>query len=288
MRGKLPFVTALAAVLCGLGAARAALTTGLQTSGQLGFELAGVASPGPPVIANITLANIPPGAFIQQAFLYTNDFSPGGGQIDVTFTPPVGPSVGASNLPPNSSDPVPIAQTFGYKIGIPPTAIVGNGTYGVNIVASSSGGNANQMAGAGLLVIYSEPLLPQSTITVNDGVFLMGTGGNPNTQTTSFPQLTDTISPGPNSTFSLLTFADDPFNTNEQIKFNGSVIGGPIDSNLPGGGSASIFNFTVTSVAGSGNSATLTSTGDIFGWHVAVLQTPFAVIPEPAMLRRGG
>jgi hypothetical protein len=135
------------------------------------------------------------------------------------------------------------------------------------------------MAGAGLLVVYSHPLLPQSTITVNDGVLMMGPFGNPNSQSTTFPQITDTIYAGTNSSLSLLTFADDPFTTGEVIKFNGATIGGPIDANLPGGGSASIFNFSVTSTAGSTNTVDMTSTGDVFGWHVAVLQTP---VPEPA------
>jgi hypothetical protein len=260
--------------------APAAMVTSLQISGSVGYELAGIASPGPPINASITLNNIPGGAIPLFAFVYTNDFVSGGGQIDASFTPLVGPSFPiAANLSPNSSDPVPIAQTFGYKMFVAPTAITGNGSYGINIAASAMGGNANQMAGAALLVIYSHPLLPQSTITVNDGVLMMGTSGQPNMQSTTFQQMTDTIYAGANSKLSLLTFADDPATSGEVIQFNGSNIGGPIDANLSGGGSASIFNFTVTSTAGSTNTATLTSTGDIFGWHVAVLQTP---VPEPS------
>lgn len=288
-------LAAIAVVLGGSLGAHAAMMTSLQISGNVGYELAGIASPGPPVNASIILSNIPPGAMPLFVFIYANDFvgpaGSGGGLIDATFTPLFGPSFPiASNTSPNSSDPVPLAQTFGYKLGVIPTAVAGNGSYGINITPSFIGGNANQMAGAGMLVIYSDPLLPQSTITVNDGVYMMGTGGMPNSQTTTFQQMSNTIHASASSTLSLLTFADDPFNTNEQILFNGSVIGGPIDANLSGGGSASIFNFTVSSVSGSANTATLTSTGDIFGWHVAVLQTPMpqrSPVPEPSSFMLG-
>jgi hypothetical protein len=270
----------IAALVAGLPWAQAGMMTTFQASGQLGYELAGVASPGPPVNSTITLSSIPPGAMIQQVFVYTNDFVSGGGFLDITITPPVGPAVGATSVSPSSSDPVPIAQTFGYKIQIPPTSIIGNGNYGVNIQPSFLGGNANQIAGAAMLVIYSDPMLPQSTITLNDGVFMMGPGGQPNSNTTTFQQQTDTIHGSAGSQLSILTFADDfPSGTNEKIVFNGSTVGGPIDANLPGGGSASIFNLSVTSTSGSTNAASVTSTGDIFGWHVAVLQTP---VPEPA------
>lgn len=279
-------LAALVAMSSSPRGALGAMATNLQISGHVGYELAGIASPGPPISASITLSSIPPGAMPLFAFVYTNDFvgpmGSGGGQIDAKFTPLFGPASWiAKNLNPNSSDPVPIAQTFGYKIPIVPTTITGNGSYGIDITASPIGGNPNQMAGAGLLVIYSHPTLPLSTITVNDGVLMMGTGGMPNSQSTTFSQLSDTIYASSKSSLSLLTFADDAFTSGEQIKLNGVKIGGPIDANLPGGGSASIFNFNVTSLGGSSNTATLTSTGDIFGWHVAVLQTP---VPEPSAL----
>jgi hypothetical protein len=277
-----------ALALAALPAARATMMTSMQFSGTIGYELAGIASPGPPINASIALTTLPPGAMPLFAVVYTNDFAgfgTGGGQIDATLTPLFGPGIAiAANMSPNSSDPVPLAQTFGYQIGVPPTAITGNGSYGINIAPSLFGGNANQMAGAAMLVIYSHPLLPQSTITVNDGVYMMGAGGMPNSQSTTFQQLGSTIHAGAGSQLSLLTFADDPFNSGEQILFNNAVIGGPIDANLPGGGSASIFNFTVTSTAGSTNTVKLTSTGDVFGWHVAVLQTPVASTPEPSLL----
>jgi len=264
---------------------QAALMPSFQVSGNVGYELAGIAAPGPPVHGNITLSNIPLGAQIQQVFIYTNDFwsgFSGGGQIDATLTPPVGPPVNiANNLSPFSSDPVPTAQTFGYKMGAPPLSVTGNGSYGISITPSIVGGNANQMAGAAMLVIYSDPSLPQRTITVNEGVFLMGTNGQSNSNTTTFTQQTDTIHASANSQLSILTFADDfQSGTSELIKFNGQTVGGPIDANLPGGGSASIFNIPVTSLAGSVNTATVTSTGDIFGWHLAVLQT--TAVPEPS------
>ena len=280
----MPSRTLPASLLLGLAvafapAARAGMMTSFQASGQLGYELAGLASPGPPVMGNLTLASIPAGAVIQQVFVYTNDFVSGGGQLDITITPPSGPAVGATNVSPSSSDPVPIAQTFGYKLQIPPTSVLGNGSYGVHIQASAMGGNANQIAGLGMLVIYSHPLLSQSTITVNDGVFFMtGTSATPGSNATTFQQQGETIHASSSAQLSILTFADDPATSGEQILFNGAVVGGPLDANLPGGGSASVHNIAVTSTAGSTNTVGVTSTGDIFGWHVAVLQTP---VPEP-------
>lgn len=282
---------AIAAALAVPPPTLATLMTSMQFSGNIGYELAGIASPSSPgtgISASIALTTLQPGAMPLFAVVYTNDFvgaGVGGGQIDASFTPLAGPAFGiATNLSPNSSDPVPLAQTFGYQIFVPPTAITGNGSYGISIAPSLFGGSINQMAGAAILVIYSHPLLPQSTITVNDGVYMMGPGGMPNSQSTTFQQMGTTIYAGANSRLSLLTFADDSFNTGEQILFNNAVIGGPIDANLPGGGSASIFNFTVTSTAGSTNTVKLTSTGDIFGWHVAVLQTPVSSTPEPSVL----
>jgi hypothetical protein len=76
---------------------------------------------------------------------------------------------------------------------------------------------------------------------------------------------------------SLLTLADDTSVSGEQIAFNGNVIGGPIDANL--GASSSVFNFNVTTIGGGNDTVGMTSQGDIFGWHVAVLLSP---VPDPA------
>lgn len=46
------------------------------------------------------------------------------------------------------------------------------------------------MAGAGLLVIYSDPTLPTSTITVNHGVEFLG-AGNTSASTFAFPLTVD-------------------------------------------------------------------------------------------------
>ena len=263
--------------------ANGGLITGFQLSGQLGYELTGIAVPGNnqvPVTGAIQLSNIPPGAIIQQAYLYTNDFATGGGSLDFAFS--LGTPVAAlGNSFPTSSDPVPTAATFGYEIPLPPNSVFGNGSYNVRISESSFNGNANQMAGAGLLVIYSDPTLPTSTITVNHGVLLLGPGNT--SASTTFSESSATIPAGIGS-LSILTFADDAQTSGETVQFNGITIGGPLDANLPGGGSASVLNFSkVTTLGGGLDQTTVSTTGDIFGWHVAVLQSQSStVVPEPS------
>jgi hypothetical protein len=268
-------------------AAQAAFVQGFQMSGQLGYELTGIAVPGTsmtPVSGAITLNNIMPGAIVQQVFLYTNDFSgagSGGGWLDFAFSQAPAPAAGvANNVGPTSQDPGSGPLTYGWEIPLVPNSVIGNGSYNVQISESIIGGNANQMAGAGLLVIYSHPMLPTSTITVNHGVRMMGTNLQPSSASTTFNETSATI-PAGTGNLSILTFADDPATSGETIDFNANTnIGGPLDANLPGGGSASVLNFTgLTTLGGGNDTVTLNSTGDIFGWHVAVLQSQ---VPEPS------
>lgn len=271
--------------------ARAGMVQGYQMSGQLGYELTGIAVPGGPlnpVSGTITLNNIPGGASIQQVFLYANDFlGPipgggfgGGGFLDFAFSQAPASPIPLGSSAPTSQDPTPTPGTFGYEIALAPTSVSGNGSYNVQISETnpSFGGNANQLAGAGLLVIYSHPILPVSTVTVNHGVFLLGSGVQPSSASTTFAENPTTI-PAGTGNLSILTFADDPATSGETVVFNGTNIGGPLDANLPGGGSASVLNFSnVTTLGGGNDQVSVTSTGDIFGWHVAVLQSQ---VPEP-------
>jgi hypothetical protein len=261
--------------------ARAAMQGIFTFTGNIGYELSGFGQPsGPMAMGNATLSTLPPGAVPIVGFAFTNDFPPGGGFLDASVTNPASQNFQiAQGAPPTAGDPQPIAQVFGYTFGVPPVAITGNGQYAFNVTPSLVGGNANQISGVGLLVIYMDPLQPLSTITVNAGVLSMGTGGNPNVQSTTFAG--PLIGAGAGR-LSLLTLADDTFTSGEQIRFNGTPIGGPIDANL--GINASVFNFNVTTVGGGNDVATMTSQGDIFGWHVAVLQSP---VPEPGCLAWG-
>ncbi len=270
--------------------AGASMMQGFQMSGTLGYELTGVAVPGTsavPVSGVITLSNIPPGAIVQQVFLYTNDFfgpTPGGGfggggPLDFSFAQAPAPAIlVASSFSPTSQDPPLSPSTFGYELPLAPSSVIGNGSYNVQISQSFVGGNANQLAGAGLLVIYSDPILPVSTITVNHGVLFMGANGQPSNASTTFAEISSTI-PAGTGRLSILTFADDPATSGETVVFNGTNIGGPLDANLPGGGSASVLNFNnVTTLGGGNDQVKVTTNGDIFGWHVAVLQSQ---VPEP-------
>jgi hypothetical protein len=281
----------LAVLLFSGQSARAGMVQGFQMSGNLGYELAGLAEPGgpgvfpfppDPVSGTIALSNIPPGATIQQVFLYTNDFAGagiGGGSLDFSFGFG-GPATPVGSSFPTSQDPTLAPGAFGYEVSLLPTSVLGNGSYSVNIVESPaiSFGNSNQLAGAGLLVIYSFPLLPVSTITVNHGALLLGTGNPPAGANTTWAETAATIPAGIGN-MSILTFADDPANSGETILFNGNNVGGPLNSNLPGGGSGSVLNFSNLATLGGGNDqVSVTSTGDIFSWHVAVLQSR---VPEP-------
>jgi hypothetical protein len=292
----------IAFVACGLSlsfgsAAQGVMTTTFQVTGNVGYELVGFAQPGQTSVSgNVQLMTVPPTATILNALVYTNDFlapppgggpNGGGGWLDGTITDPsLVPSSLGVNVAPTSQDPG-SALVFGYQFGAA-GAITTTGQYSINLTASFAGGNPGQMHGAALLVIYQDATLPVTTITVNDGVqYLDGVAGNTN-RTTTFAELTPNAIGSGTGALSLFTLGDDPFTSGEQIKLNNQVLATNIDSNLGGGGgSASLYNFdalnasAITTVGGGGNTVELTSTGDVYSWSVAVLQSP---VPEPSTI----
>lgn len=147
--------------------------------------------------------------------------------------------------------------------------ITGNGAY----TASYSG--SSLAYGFALVVVYSDASLPTGTVIVNDGVLQVCGGGFPCSRSTTF--LGGASGPG---TLWLFTQADDSSGSGETIEFNGSTVGGPIDSNL--GPYASLFAIPVL-VTGA-DTATINSFSDWFGWHLAVLHSSGDIeqpIPEP-------
>jgi len=125
----------------------------------------------------------------------------------------------------------------------------------------------------GLVIVYSAPTLPMASVWVNDGAEALD---GSNTSTTSFSG----VGSGSGNLW-IVTQADDTGNSGEVISFNGSGVGGPIDDNI--GQYASLFSIPVTTVSGA-NTASITTNGDYFGWHLAVLQAGngAAAVPEPA------
>jgi hypothetical protein len=156
--------------------------------------------------------------------------------------------------------------------------VTGNGTY-----AASASGLSNSY-GLALAVVFSDPTLPFQRVVVNDGALQVCDGSfTPSTETTTFGGFL-----AGSGNLWIYTEADNDggfSETGEQILFNGSVIGGPIDDNL--GPYASLFNIPVTTLAGT-NTAQIYSPRDYFGWHVAALQGPVTVIPAPGAILLGG
>ena len=171
----LPWISFLFALLCLPNTAIATMTTTFQISGNVGYEFVGFGQASlPNANGTVTLTQLPISATVLQAFVYSNDFSPGGGFLDASITDPQNQqSILAAGAPPNTSSPVPISQVFGYQFGAT-NAITTTGNYNITLAPSFVGGNANQISGAGLLVIYQDASLPQATITVADGVELLG------------------------------------------------------------------------------------------------------------------
>jgi hypothetical protein len=123
----------------------------------------------------ITLADVPAGATIQQAFLYWSTVGSSG-----TFTAPAlnGTPV-TGTLIGQSDDPVlGVAQAFAYRADV--TGLVaGNGSYTVAGLPAGplppASATVNDSQGASLVVIYSLPGAPSRIVTINDGaVTLIG------------------------------------------------------------------------------------------------------------------
>jgi hypothetical protein len=159
---------------------------------------------------------------------------------------------------------------FAYQWDVT-SLVTGNGTY------SASYSGADNTYGLALVVVYSDPSLPLSQVIVNSGALDV----LPSTESTTF----DVVLPG-SGTLWIHTAADNALGqSGEQIRFNGDLVGGPIDANL--GDYASLFQLPVTTIGGL-NTVQIISGADQFGWDLAVLQTPvadgIAAVPEPATL----
>jgi len=210
------------------------------------FPMSGGSSPS----GSFTLTRIPVGATIEQAWLY-GDGWPGGGPSAVFAGTPLGAGVAIDS---NTHH-----VTFRWDVT---SLIAGNGSY----AASATGFATNH--GLGLVVAFRHPSLPAGRVIINDGSGELA-HGTTFAESTTFDALA-----GP-ATLWLYTNGDDPGPlpvTGEEIRFNGAIVGGPIDANL--GLRASLFEIPVTAVDGVNTLEIRTPAdggADNFGWPLAVL-----------------
>ncbi len=230
------------------------LTPTYFESGHVDAQLKVAAASGPSNFASSwTLAGLPAGATIDQAYVHSNCWGTCS-TINLSFN-------GGTAVPATAYAVDPGYPLMGYRWNVT-SSVAGNGTYTFNIT------NSQQIFGASLFVAYSHPSLPLHEIRLNDGAEDMEGA----TSTTTF----NGVAAGP-ARLLLFTQADDPNFTGETIRFNGNVVGGPIDGNA--GNYASQFDIPVTAVNGA-NTATINNVlGDEFGWHVAALVS--SSVPEP-------
>jgi len=260
MRRKLTvFGLATFIVLYLTGISGAALTTSFTIDGHLSAEMAAFPAAGTTdASGTLNLSTIPAGATIVKATLYANNY------FDATRTP----SATFASSPLGTTTEFALDGGFSaYKWDVT-GLITGNGAY-----AASYSGMTNSY-GLALAVVFNDPSLPLSRVSINDGA--IDVVGVP--VSTTFAGF---AGPG---TFWMHTGADNDGGfgeTGEQILFNGTVVGGPIDANL--GNYASLFNLPVTLVNGINTTMILDPQSDQFGWDVAVLNGP-GVVPEPATL----
>ncbi|MGQ0633800.1 MAG: PEP-CTERM sorting domain-containing protein [Planctomycetaceae bacterium] len=265
--------------------AAGALVQSFQSSGNLGLEVVAVdANPILGTASSLTgtfsLTQVLPGATIVKAFVYSHDWGSGGGATLSSFglPPPAGSPPLAAIAFQSDTSVFPLLFAYQWDVTsfmgpvVPPTS------YSFTINSANAFG---QLAGAALVVVWQAPQTPFSTVTIVDGARQVGetvflTPPSPDTEAASFSGLPA----GPTNLY-LFTVSDDSNGSNEVVRYNGTTVGGPLDSNL--GFSASLLQLNVTSVAGS-NSVSITSPGDHFGWILAASIVPGSPVPEPGTL----
>jgi len=243
----------------------AGMSSTLIMDGNYGVEVAAFPSG---ISGSFTLSSIPGSATVVSATLYAHNWNPA--KISATFA---GSSLGSASA--FASDTKLGWPLEAYKWDVTSLVTV-NGTY------SASGTGFTNNYGMALAVVFSDASLPYQRIVLNDGALQVSSSAlSGSTETTTF----DGFGAG-SGILTVYTEADNPENngngqSGEQILFNGSVVGGPIDNNL--GAYASLFSLPVTTLAGT-NTAQIYSPKDHFGWHLAVLEGPVVPVPGAVLL----
>lgn len=238
----------------------ASLTTTYSFTGAVGAEVAGFAVPGSPTGSGVlTLDEVPAGATILKATVHSQDWFGTGSPASLTFG---GAGVG------NGA----VETSFGglsvHSWDVTPL-VTGSGAYSATV----SGGGYRY--GVVLAVAFTAPSLPFGTVAFNTGAVEVAIGhSGPGAAST-----TVNLATGGAYTLSVFVAADDNNTGNssgEQVLFNGSAVGGPLDANL--GAAASLVSTSVVAVAGT-NTVGITTNDDWFGWSLAVLAPTAGVAP---------
>ena len=228
------------------------LTTSFTFTGNVGLAIDVVPFAG--FVANnpgTFVISIPAGSTVLKALMYVQRWDdPATNASAVLSGSPLGPIAAFVTDPAGNF----LLQAYRFDV----TGIVtGSGNYPFTF--DTSGG---QNYYAALVVVFSHRLEPVGTILINDGSEAIGTGPS----TTAFSGVG-----GGAGTLTIVTQADNSGTSGESIVFNGATILGPGDifnANL--GDFASLFQLPVTVAAGT-NTASITTFGDLFGWHLAIL-----------------
>jgi len=195
------------------------------------------------------VSGIPSGSTIVRALMYHQEWGYNLGETASSTL--AGNSLGF--IPPLTHDPEGGLDLAVYRWDVT-TIVTGNGAY------SFTTGGLENVYGAALVVVYSNPANPSAEVRINDGAESMS-------YTTSSTTFSDVDSGS--GKLIIYTEADNAMGqTGETIAFNAVNVGGPIDANL--GPYASLFALPVTTVSGT-NTASITTTSDWFGWHIAIL-----------------
>ena len=259
LRSALPAL----AILLGAADAHAGLSQSFQQVGHLGLEVA--AAPGGNHLissGNLTLSQLPATAVIVQATLYTSQLN-NGTSLDAIFA---GTNLGS--LPPAASDTA-LLTYYEYEWDVTSLIVPGVNTYSFTIGQKTVGGGT--IPAIALVVVWEDALEPTRLVTIVDGLKQVGATGA-ETKSTDFTGLGEG-----DTTVWTFTVLDDRTNTGEVIAYDGSPIGGPIDSNL--GVLGSLMRLDAMSVNGT-NTLSITTNLDSMCWLVAataVTAPPLAV-----------
>lgn len=146
-----------------------------QASQRLGqrFSPAGVAQPAP-----FTISGIPTCAVIEKAFLWAEGSGNGTAQTATVAGP-----LGTANYPMSIIGSGPdkcwsYSGSYTYRADVTPS-VSGNGTYNISGLLTSNVTSGNDMDGATLMVIYSDPTAAyRGTLIIDDGAIVNNTGGS--------------------------------------------------------------------------------------------------------------
>jgi hypothetical protein len=217
------------------------------------FAAAGTSSAS----GSLSISGLPASAKILTATLYAANYNGAAPNPTMIFA---GNSLGR----PSSS--AANGQMVSYKWDVT-NLVTGNGSYNATI----SGMVYNY--GITLLVVYSDPSLPLQRVMVNDKPADLNPGlaGPPVTFQETYNGVMGGIADIWVHTDGDNTNGAYPWGTNEQIKLNNDVVGGPIDTNL--GNYASLIHLTNLTATSGTDTISITTPQDWFGWDLTIFTT---------------